>query len=117
MSLICGADIFPKLFGGGGGLSAPSNCNDYFLGRGGGYKYPSLPQPPTAHFPPLFAPFFDLGKLAPLLVPPMILAYFEGKVIGYLDLYFHQSISPLSEGNIVDLDLGVLCEFPPLFFL
>jgi hypothetical protein len=41
---------------------------------------------------------------------------FEGKVRGDLDLYFHQSISPLSEGNIMDLDLGVLCGFP-LFFL
>jgi hypothetical protein len=41
---------------------------------------------------------------------------FEGKGRGDLDLYFHQSISPLSEGNIEDLDLGVLCGFP-LFFL
>jgi hypothetical protein len=41
---------------------------------------------------------------------------FEGKVRGDLDLYFHQSISPLSEGNIEDLDLGVLCGFT-LFFL
>jgi hypothetical protein len=107
--------IFSPDYLGGGGLSAPSSWNDYFLGRG--YKYPSLPQPSTAHFPPLFAPFFDLGKLAPLSIPPMILLYFEGKVIGYLDLYFYQSISPLSDGNIVDLDLGVLWEFPPLFFL
>ena len=29
-----------------------------------------------------------------------------------LDLHFHQSISPLSEGNLVDLDLGVLSVSP-----
>jgi hypothetical protein len=46
----------------------------------------------------------------------MILAYFLGKGREDLDLYFHQSISSLSEGNIVNLDLGVLCGFP-LFFL
>ena len=36
---------------------------------------------------------------------------------GDLDLHFHQSISPLSEGNLVDLDLGVLGVSPTLFFL
>jgi hypothetical protein len=41
---------------------------------------------------------------------------FEGKVRGDLDLYFHQSISPLSEGNQLDLDFKVLCGFP-LFFI
>jgi hypothetical protein len=41
---------------------------------------------------------------------------FEGKERGDLDLYFYQSISLLSEGNIVNLDIGVLCGFP-LFFL
>jgi hypothetical protein len=41
---------------------------------------------------------------------------FEGKERGDLDLYFYQSISPLSEENIEDLDLRVLCGFP-LFFL
>ena len=30
---------------------------------------------------------------------------------GDLGLHFHQSISPLSEENILDLDLGVLCGF------
>ena len=35
---------------------------------------------------------------------------------GDLDLQFHQSISPLSEGNLVDLDLGVLGVSPLLFF-
>jgi hypothetical protein len=37
-------------------------------------------------------------------------------VRGDLDLYFHQSTSSLSEGNIADLDLGVLYGFS-LFFL
>ena len=36
---------------------------------------------------------------------------------GDLDLHFHQYISPLSEGNLVDLDLGVLVWFSYLFFL
>ena len=31
---------------------------------------------------------------------------------GDLDLQFKQSISPLSEGNLVDLDLGVLDNSP-----
>ena len=31
---------------------------------------------------------------------------------GDLDLRFHRSISPLSEGNLVDLDLGVLGASP-----
>ena len=46
---------------------------------------------------------------------------FEGKVRGDLDLHFHQSISPLSEGNIWDLDLEVLLWISsfvlPLLFL
>jgi hypothetical protein len=29
--------------------------------------------------------------------------------------YMHQFL--LSEGNLLDLDLGVLCGFPPFFFL
>jgi len=32
----------------------------------------------------------------------------EGKERGDLDPSFHQSLSPLSEGNLVDLGLGVL---------
>ena len=32
----------------------------------------------------------------------------EGKERGDLDLRFHQSLSPLCEGNPLDLDLGVL---------
>jgi hypothetical protein len=41
----------------------------------------------------------------------------EEKERGDLDLSFYQSISSLSEGNLVDLDLGVLYDSPPLFFL
>ncbi len=41
----------------------------------------------------------------------------EGSKRGDLDLHFHQSISPLSEGNSWDLDLGVISCSPPLFFL
>ena len=37
---------------------------------------------------------------------------FEGFERGDLDLHFHQSIPPLSEGNLVDLDLGVLGVSP-----
>ena len=33
---------------------------------------------------------------------------FEGKERGHLDPRFHQSLSPLCEGNPLDLDLGVL---------
>ena len=36
---------------------------------------------------------------------------------GDLDQHLHQSISPLSEGNLVDLDLGFLGVSPSLFFL
>ena len=36
---------------------------------------------------------------------------------GDLDLHFHQSISLLSEGNLVDLDIVVLGVSPPFFFL
>ena len=44
---------------------------------------------------------------------------FEGKERGDLDLHFHQAIFPLSEGNLVDLDLGVLGVLLvlPLIFL
>ena len=37
---------------------------------------------------------------------------FEGFERGDLDLHFYQSIPPLSEGNLVDLDLGVLGVSP-----
>ena len=48
----------------------------------------------------------------------------KGKERGDLDLHFHQSTSPLSEGNPLDLDLGVIwysplcssCLIPPLAF-
>ena len=41
----------------------------------------------------------------------------EGKERGDLDLPFHQSISPLSEGKLLDLDLGVHLLSSSLFFL
>ena len=43
----------------------------------------------------------------------------EGKERGDLDPHLHQSLSPLCEGNPLDLDLGVLCELLvlPLIFL
>ena len=40
------------------------------------------------------------------------LLLFEGKERGGLDPRFHQSISPLSEGNSLDLNLGVLGDSP-----
>jgi hypothetical protein len=46
-------------------------------------------------------------KLAlPPPFPPWFLHLFEGKERGDLDLHFHQSLSPLSEGNLLDLDLA-----------
>ena len=44
---------------------------------------------------------------------------FEGKERGGLDPHSPPSISTLSEGNLVDLDLGVLCVLLvlPLIFL
>ena len=39
----------------------------------------------------------------------------EGKERGDLDPRFHQSLSPLSEGNPLDLDLGVLRVLPSFF--
>jgi hypothetical protein len=44
---------------------------------------------------------------------PWFLLNIEGKERGDLDLNFHQSISPLCKGNLLDLDLKVLCGFPP----
>ena len=41
----------------------------------------------------------------------------ERKERGDLDLHFHQSISPLSEGNLLDLDLGIHLLISYLFFL
>ena len=49
----------------------------------------------------------DLLELAYLLIPPMILASFLGKERGSLDLPFHQSICPPSEGSYLDLNFGV----------
>ena len=41
----------------------------------------------------------------------------ERKERGDLDLRLHQTISSISEGNLVDLVLGVLLWFSSLFFL
>ena len=47
---------------------------------------------------------------------PWFLHILEGKEWGDLDLHLDQSNPSLCEGIPLDLDLGVLCEFP-LFFL
>ena len=67
--------------------------------------------------------FFPNGSLSlELVLPPLLtffelansqslhgfLLVFEGKERGDLDSHFHQSLSPLCEGNPLDLDLGVL---------
>ena len=54
--------------------------------------------------PPLLT-FFELANSQSL---HGFLLVFEGKERGDLDPRFHQSLSPLSEGNPLDLDLGVL---------
>jgi hypothetical protein len=36
---------------------------------------------------------------------------------GDLDPQLHKSIPPLSEGNLWNLDLGVIAWYPPLFFI
>ena len=54
--------------------------------------------------PPLLT-FFELANSQSL---HGFLLVFEGKERGDLDPRFHQSLSPLGEGNPLDLDLGVL---------
>ena len=49
--------------------------------------------------------FFELANSQSL---HGFLLVFEGKERGDLDPHFHQSLSPLCEGNPLDLDLGVL---------
>ena len=66
--------------------------------------------------PPLLT-FFDLANSHSLHV---FLLVFEGKGRGDLDPHFHQSLSPLCEGNPLDPDIGVLCVLLlvlPLTFL
>ena len=76
-----------------------------------------------------FSPSYKRGSSSPLnlirrarVLPPLLtffelansqslhgfLLVFEGKERGDLDPHFHQSLSPLCEGNPLDLDLGVL---------
>ena len=50
-------------------------------------------------------PLLTLLSLPISLSLQWFLLLLEGKERGDLDLYFHQSISPLSEGSILDLDL------------
>jgi hypothetical protein len=59
------------------------------------------------------------GSLLPqrFSIPLMLVKSFEEKDRGDLDQHFHQSISPLSERNLLDLDFGVLSDSPPFFFL
>jgi hypothetical protein len=67
-----------------------------------------------------------LSKFSPTIVDLLELAFspslhdsclqLEGKERGDLDLHLHQSISPLSEGSLLDLDLGIHLLFS-LFFL
>ena len=66
--------------------------------------------------PPLLT-FFELANSQSL---HGFLLAFEGKNRGDLDPHFHQSLSPLCEGNPLDLDLGVLgvllLVLPLIFF-
>jgi hypothetical protein len=76
-----------------------------------GSSSPMDPQP----FLQVFSSIVDLPKLSISQSLQWFLHLLEGKERGDLDLSFHQSKSPLSEGNLLDLDLRVLCRFP-LFF-
>ena len=61
--------------------------------------------------------FFELANSQSL---HGFLLVFEGKERGDLDPHFHQSLSPLREGNPLDLVLGVLGDLLlvlPLIFL
>ena len=58
----------------------------------------------SSFLPPLLT-FFELANSQSL---HGFLLVFEGKERGDLDPHFHQSLSPLCEGNPLDLDLGVL---------
>ena len=58
----------------------------------------------SSFLPPLLT-FFELANSQSL---HGFLLVFEGKERGDLDPHFHQSLSPLCEGNPLDLDLVVL---------
>jgi hypothetical protein len=94
----------------------PRRFLDITVGFWGTYlRDPSSPMDPKP-FLQVFSSIFYLPKLAISQSLQWFLHLLEGKERGDLDLYFHQSISPLYEGNLLDLDLGVLCEFPPCSF-
>ena len=82
------------------------------------YKYPSTYlQPASSAKLDLLSLSFIVASsfLQYLPIPPpklFELSSIEGED---LDLHFHQSISPLSEGNPLDLDLGV--PFVEFFFV
>jgi hypothetical protein len=57
----------------------------------------------------LSPPLLTFLKLALSQSLHEFLLVFGGKERGDLDPHFHQSPSPLCEGNPLDLDLGVLC--------
>ena len=59
----------------------------------------------TARVLPPLLTFFELANSQSL---HGFLLVFEGKERGDIDPHFHQSLSPLCEGNPLDLDLGVL---------
>ena len=69
-----------------------------------GSSSPMVPYLLSSFLPPLLT-FFELANSQSL---HGFLLVFEGKERGDLDPHFHQSLSPLCEGNPLDLDLGVL---------
>lgn len=73
-----------------------------------GYLYPLLP-PSTLILLQAFSPtIVDLLDLTISQSLHGFLLVLGGKERGDLDPHFHQSLSPLCEGNPLDLDLGVL---------
>ena len=80
-----------------------------------GVFFPILPYLLSSCSSPLLT-FFELANSQSL---HGFLLVFEGKERGDLDPHFHQSLSPLCEGNPLDLYLGVLGVLLlvlPLFF-
>ena len=75
-------------------------CGDLFKG----VFFPNGSYLLSLFLPPLLT-FFELANSQSL---HGFLLVFEEKERGDLDPHFHQSLSPLCEGNPLDLDLGVL---------
>jgi hypothetical protein len=94
----------------------PGRFLDITIGFWGTYlrgsSSPMDPQP----FLQVLISIVDLLELAISQFLQWFLHLLEEKERGDLDLSFHQSKSLLSEGNLLDLDLKVLCGFP-LYFL